>query len=102
MSQTKTKAYIRAALHRHYKVDDIMANLIAAGHNEETVRRLTKELLRERIAYLEKQKRAARKAKPMDFDGVTLELLFSLLLRVGLGLIGAVGVGYIILQGKGM
>jgi len=62
------------------------------------VRRITKEVLRERIEHLEQQKTRAPKSCPGGFEGVTLEIVLSLLLRVGFGLIGAIGIGYLILQ----
>ncbi len=101
MDHTKTRQYIKLALQRHQTAEQIIAKLIAVGHNEDTVRRITKEVLRERIEYLEQQKRAPQSC-PGGFEGVTLEVILSLLFRVGLGLVGAIGIGYIIVQNAGV
>ena len=98
MDHPKTRAYIKTALQRHHKVERIIGKLVSAGHNEDVVRRLTKQLLTDRISYLEQQKRAVKKAKPANFNGLTLEIMFSFLLRFGLGLVGAVLLGSAILN----
>jgi len=102
MDHTKTRQYIKLALQRHQTVEQIIAKLIAVGHNEDTVRRITKEVLRERIEHLEQQKTHAPKSCPGDFEGITLEIILSLLLRVGLGLVGAIGIGYLLMQNAGV
>ena len=98
MDHTKTRQYVKLALQRHQTAEEIIAKLVAVGHTEDTVRRITKEVLRERIEHLEQQKTRAPKSCPGGFEGVTLEIVLSLLLRVGFGLIGAIGIGYLILQ----
>lgn len=102
MEHAKVKQYIKLALQRHQTAEEIIAKLIAVGHNEDTVRRITKEVLRERIEHLEQQKTRAPQTCPGGFEGVTLEVILSLLLRVGLGLVGAVGIGYLMMQNAGV
>ncbi len=81
MVENKIRAYIDGALARHHKVEDIMANLINAGHDSHTVRSLTKERVQHRIRHLEGKKSALTK----KYSGV-MSLMFSFLIR------GAVGV----------
>jgi hypothetical protein len=47
------KGYIRAALDRRHPVDTIVSSLVSAGHDRETVRRLAREVIQERITELQ-------------------------------------------------
>ncbi len=53
MVHERVKTYIRSALDRKYPVETIINNLVSAGHERETVRRLTREVIAERIHELE-------------------------------------------------
>jgi hypothetical protein len=84
MVEDKIRAYIDGALERHHHVEDIMANLINAGHNSHSVHSLTKERVQQRIRLLENRKSDLAKKYP----GI-MSTLFSLLLR---GLVGVAAV----------
>jgi hypothetical protein len=51
----RVKAYISAALDRHYPLETIIGNLVSAGHDKETVKRLARETIRERIDSLQRE-----------------------------------------------
>ena len=79
----RVKRYIAEALRRHHNVDDIIAKLASAGHNEENVRTMVKSAVQERLRELEQ---AQTDLAPRRAFG---EVLISFLIRGAIGVVAA-------------
>ena len=93
MYEDTVRQYVRQALQRHHPVEDIIGRLTGAGHKEEIVRRIAREEIRTRLSQLEQHKQSllVRKRLPEH-------VLVSVLLRVGLGVVGAVALSAAVLN----
>jgi ribonuclease P protein component len=95
----KTKQYIIDAVEKGYPIENVIEKLVSAGHDRNLVKRLAKEALNERIQeiepehdYVAEQKTTAR---------VTAELLFSLFIRLAVGMLMFFTLSLVILQQAG-
>ena len=95
----KTKQYIIEAVEKGYPVEKIIDKLVKAGHKKDVVKKLAKTALNERIQEIEPNHEYV--AEQPSVVKVTAEILFSVFIRLAIGVLMFFTLSIAILQMSG-